>query len=546
MTKPRIVILGGGFGGLYAARALQRELGDTATIEIITAENYFVFQPLLPEVAAGSVTPIHATSPLRFLLRHAKVRKANIDAVDFERRVVTVFQGVQRRPTEISYDHLVVALGQSVDLSRTPGLAAHGLTMKSLEDARRLRAHVIERLEHADITNLPDVKRGALTFTVVGGGFSGIETVGEMTDLIDKSLRFYPNVDRSEVRVIVLEFADRILGEMPDRLRAYALRHLEQRGIEVRLNTGVASATGTQIETTSGEVIDCRTIVATIGNAPASVVARMDLPLRHGRIVVGRDLAVPGHDGVWSLGDCALIPMRDAASERGDFAPPTAQFAVREAKQLAANIARRLRDEDTRPFAYKSKGAMASLGARRGIADVMGWRFTGFPAWVLWRAYYIAFLPGVSAKVRVLGNWLLDWVTPRSLVNITSHTPKAARYVHYSAGDRIYEKGGRADGFYTIIEGAVEIVHDTAREGHDQARVIRAPGHFGERLLLGATRRVATARAVEDTRVLVLDRDEFLKLADAIPAFREYFEAHLRAEGLDWAPDPSERPHAAE
>ncbi|MEJ6393779.1 FAD-dependent oxidoreductase [Gymnodinialimonas sp. 2305UL16-5] len=545
MPKPRIVILGGGFGGLYTARALRREFGDGAEIELVTAENYFVFQPLLPEVGAGSVTPIHATSPFRFLLKHVRVRKAIVDSVDFDAKTVTVFQGVQRRPTEISYDHLVIALGQVVDLSRTPGLAPHALTMKSLEDARRLRGHVIERLEHADITNLPEVKRGALTFTVIGGGFSGIETVGEMAELIDRSLKYYPNVSRDEIRIIVLEFADKILAEMPDTLRAYAQKQLEKRGVEIRLNTGIASATGTQITTTAGDLIDTRTVVATIGNAPAPVVARMDLPLTQGRIAVARDLSVPDRGNVWSLGDCALIPMKDGAEARGDFAPPTAQFAVREAKQLAANIARAARAEATRPFAYTSKGAMASLGARRGVADVMGVRLTGFLAWLLWRAYYVAFLPGFPAKVWVLSHWVLDWVTPRSLVNLKSHTPPAARHIHYRAGDRIYEQGNRADGFYTVIEGAVEITTETPQPGQPASRRVGPGGHFGERMVLGATRRVATARAAEDTIVMVLDREEFMKLADAIPPFRSYFEDHLTEKGLDW-PETAGRSNAAE
>ena len=199
----RILILGGGFAGMFAAKELWRKFGASAKIELINDENFFVFQPLLPEVGAGSITAVHAVTPLRFLLKGIFVRKARVESVDTVRKVVTIFQGVQRRPTEVPYDHLVVALGQTVDLSRTPGLADHAITMKTLSDARRLRAHVIERLEHAEITGLPEVKREALTFVVVGGGFSGIETVGEMKELIDRSLKYYPNIRPEEVRVIV-------------------------------------------------------------------------------------------------------------------------------------------------------------------------------------------------------------------------------------------------------------------------------------------------------------------------------------------------------
>lgn len=537
--KPKIVVLGGGFAGMYAARALNRRLRGSADIEVINAENYFVFQPLLPEVAAGSITPLHAVSPLRFLLRDVFVRKAYVESVDFEKRVVTVFQGVQRRPTEVAYDQLVIALGQSVDLSRTPGLGEHGLTMKTLEDARRLRGHVIERLEHANITQLPDVKRGALTFCVIGAGFSGIETVGEMRELIDRSLKYYRNIAPADVRVILIEFAERVLNEMPERLADYASATLKRRGIEVLLKTGVASATGTQLVTTNGDVIDTRTIVATIGNTPSRTVREMNLAIEKGRIVVDRSLRVPDHEGVWSLGDCALIPMTATPEAPGDYAPPTAQFAVREATLLAENIASVLKGRPPEEFHYTSKGALASLGARRGVAEVMGLKVTGFAAWLLWRAYYLAFLPGAGTKIRVLVSWILDELSPRSVVHLRSYTASAARYVHYRAGDRIYETGSRADGFYTVVSGAVEIEGTDPETGAPRTRTIPPGGHFGERLIIGATRRVATAKASEDTVVLVLDREEFLKLAEGITAFRAYFESYLANQGLDWPPDKS-------
>ena len=534
----RILILGGGFAGMFAAREVKNRLGDAAEVELINDQNYFVFQPLLPEVAAGSITAPHAVSPLRFLLRDVFVRKARVDSVDFERKIVTVFQGVQRRPTEIAYDHLIVAMGQTVDLSRTPGLTDHALTMKTLEDARRLRAHVIEKLEHAEITHLPEVKKEALTFCVVGAGFSGVETVGEMKELIDRSLKYYPNIDPSEVRVVVVEFADRVLGELPPKLGAYAAKKLEERGIEVMLNTGVASATGTRLITTTGEEIPTRTIVATIGNAPSRVVRELDLEKAHGRILVERTLQAKGRGDVWSLGDCALIPMKEGATERGDFAPPTAQFAVREARTVAENIAAAIQGKPLKPFQYVSQGALASLGARRGVAQVWGINISGFAAWALWRAYYVSFLPGFGTKVRVLINWLLDDLSPRSVVQIRSYTPPAARYVHYRAGDRIFETGNRADGLYTVISGAVELSYQDEATGEEVVTRIGPGGHFGERLILGQQRRSGTVRALEDSKVLVLDREEFLKIADGFPVVRDYFKGHMKeAYGIDWSPE---------
>lgn len=533
----RVLILGGGFAGLFAAREIKRRLGSRAQVEIVNEENYFVFQPLLPEVAAGSITAVHAVSPLRFLLRDVAVRKARVAGLDVERRIVTVFQGVQRRPTELHYDHLVVALGQKVDLSRMPGLEDHALCMKTLDDARRLRAHVIEKLEHAEITQLPEVKREALTFCVVGAGFSGVETVGEMKEMIDRSLRYYPNIDPSEVRVVVVEFADRVLGELPQTLGAYARERLEARGIEIHLGTGVVSATGTALTTTQG-VIPTRTIVATIGNAPSPIVQEMALAQARGRLIVDRTLKVQGREDVWALGDCAQIPMKDGATDRGDFAPPTAQFAVREARTLADNIAASLEGAPPVPFRYKSQGALASLGARRGVAEVWGIKISGFPAWLLWRAYYLMFLPGFGTKLRVLLNWTLDALTPRSIVQLGAGDPPAARYLHYTAGDRIFEAGNRADGFYTVLEGAVELQFTDDKTDAPVVRRIGAGEHFGERMMLGNIQRSGTVRALEDTRVLVLDRDEFLKISEGFPVVRDYFRAHLKKTyDIDWWPE---------
>ena len=527
-----VLILGGGFAGLYAARNIQRLMGKDVDIEIVKRENYFVFQPLLPEVAGGAISAVNAVSPLRFLTRGISMRKAEIDSIDPKAQAVTVFQGVQRRPTILSYDHLIIALGSASDLSRTPGLNEHAFTMKTLSDAWRLRAHVIERLEHADITRLPEVKKGALTFTVIGGGFSGIETVGEIKELIDRSLCYYPNIKSSEIRVVVLEFADRILNEMSESSARYAQKNLVQRGIEIQLGVGVAECTGTQLVTTTNEIIDTRTIVATIGNAPPSAVLKMPLAFQHGRILVGRDFRVQGYENIWSIGDCALIPMKENASHRDDFAPPTAQFAVRQAKQIASNIKAAVSNQPLEAFKYTSKGSLASLGAGRGVAEVFGIKLTGRAAWLLWRVYYISFLPGMQTRISVLWNWLMDWFSSRSVVQINSEEQQSSRYVLYRAGDRIYETGARADGFYTIISGSVQITGIDKTTGKETSRVVEAGGHFGERLLIGATRRIATAVAIDDTKVLSLTRDEFLKLDEGLPFFHDYFETHMEASGL--------------
>jgi NADH:ubiquinone reductase (H+-translocating) len=524
--KPRVLILGGGFAGMFAAKEIRRALRDEVDVELINETNHFVFQPLLPEVAAGSITTRDAIASLRLLLPGVKVRQAIVYDVDTAANTVTIFQGQQRRYTLIGYDHLIIALGQIVDLSRFPGLSDHGFTMKNVSDAFRLRNHIIDKLEHADITQMEDVKRELLTFTVVGAGFSGVETVGEMKELIDRSLKFYPNIDPSDIRVVVLEFADRVLAELPESLAVYAHKALEKRGIEIKLKTGVARATGTSVVTSGGEVIGSRTIVATIGNAPSPLLEKINVEKAHGRVAVERTLRARGAANVWSLGDCALIPMKDDAKDRKDFAPPTAQFAVREARLLARNLKATIAKTPLVPFDYKSKGSLASLGGRRGVAEVYGYRLTGWPAWMLWRAYYLSFLPGFSTKLRVLLNWLSDSVLPRNTVQVKTHVQGGATYVHFRAGDRIFERGNRADGFYTIVEGKVE-QRIPGKDGGEIVRELGPGDHFGERVLLGSGLRTGTVRALEDTKVVVLSPDDFLRLTSAFPVLKAYFDDHV-------------------
>ncbi len=525
--KPRILVLGGGFAGMFTAKQLERRLGWKADVELINQVNYFVFHPLLPEIAAGSISIRDAVSPLRQLLPGVRVRQGQIWDVDFDRKIVTVFQGTQRRYSEISYDHLVIALGQTVDLSRFPGLSDHAMTMKSLGDAMRLRNHVIDKLEHADITGIPEIKRELLTFSVIGGGFSGVETVGEMQELITRSLNYYPNIDPSEIRILLIEFTDRLLPELPPSLGEYALKQLKKRGVESLLKTGVAEATGTHIVTTSGEVIGTRTLVATIGNSPSPIVTKLNLPNQNGRVKVDRQMRVEGFPDVWSLGDAALIPLVDAPSKREDYAPPTAQFAVREAKTLAENVDAALDKGELKKFVYKSKGSMASLGGHRGVAEIYGIKLSGMFAWMLWRSYYLSFVPGFATKIRIAMNWLLDGLVGRSTVQIGAASPGATKYVRFRAGDLVFEPGNRADGFYAVIEGGFELRYTV--DGEDHVDRIGPGDHFGELVLLGDMLRTGKVTALEDSKVLMLGAEDFQRLCGAMPVLGNYFRARTPA-----------------
>ncbi len=527
MAKKKIVIIGGGFAGVFAAKELRRKMGDDADIELINKDNYFVFQPLLPEVAGGGINSSDAITSLRLLLKNVQVRLAEVINVDFDQKVITVLQGTRRMPVEVEYDQLVLAMGQTADLSRFPGMTEHALTMKYMGDAFTLRNHVIRCLEHADVAQVPEIKKRLLTFLVVGAGFSGVETVGEVKHLIDKSLKYFPNISPDEIEVKLIEFADRILLELPASLGEYAQKQLEKNGIEVLTNVGVNSATGTSAELSTGDIIPTKTVVATIGTGPNPLVEKLGLEMQWGKIKVDRCMRVSGKDDVWALGDAALIPLTDDPSERHDFAPPTAQFAVREGKQLGLNIRRVLHGWELKEFAYVSQGSMASLGASKAVAEVNGIKLKGFMAWLLWRSFYLSFLPGFVTKMRVLLNWMLHSFVPRNISLIEPPTRAATKYVHFRKGDVVFDRGMIADGFYTVMEGKFELDFKDAETGKHIQRTYGPGQHFGERIILGRDKRTGKVRATENSICLWVARDDFKRFARGFPMLDEYFQEYI-------------------
>lgn len=527
MAKKRIVIVGGGFAGVFAAKEMRRKMGDEVHIELISKDNYFVFQPLLPEVAGGGINSSDAITSLRLLLKNVQVRLAEVMAIDFETKKITVLQGSRRMPVDLEYDHLVLAMGQSADLSRFPGMTEHALTMKYMGDAFTLRNHIIRCLEHADVAQVPEIKERLLTFLVVGAGFSGVETVGEIKHLIDKSLRYFPNISKEEINVKLIEFADRILLELPESLGVYAKKQLEKQGIEVMTGVGVNSATVNSAELSTGEVIPTRTVLATIGTGPNPLVKELGLELQWGKIKVDRCMRVPGHENVWALGDAALIPMNDDPSDRHDFAPPTAQFAVREGKQLALNINRVCKGWELKEFAYVSQGSMAAIGASKAVAEVNGIKLKGVFAWLLWRSFYLSFLPGFVTKVRVLLNWVLHSFVPRNISLIEAPTKPATRYLHFRKGYNVFDRGMVADGFYTVIKGGFELVYEDPETGERIERTYGPGEHFGERIILGRATRTGRVRATENSVVLWIARDDFKRFAEGFPMLDKYFKDYI-------------------
>ena len=542
MTKTRVVIIGGGFAGAFTAKYLRRYASPDWEIELINSTNYFVFQPLLPEVASGTISAPDAVTPLRHMLPGVKVRMADVVGVDRETQTVHFLQGSKRIPLSAGYDHLVMAIGQKTNLTHTPGFEEHSLRMRDLADAHELRNHVIQCLEHADVTEDAELKRRLLTFVVAGGGFSGVETIGELVEMIHRTLKSYPNVQADQIRAVLVQRGQRILPELVPRLGEYARRKLDARGVHILVGASIQSATATAVYLDDGSKIETQTLVTTVGNGPRPLVETLALKLQRGKVPVDEYLRVAGSTREWCLGDAALIPLSNDESEEPEYAPPTAQFAVQEARCVARNIIATQTDKSLTAFAYRPRGSLASIGNYKAVAEVFGIRMSGLFAWLLWRGFYIGMLPGFSTRLRVALNWLFDYFLPRSIVQIENSGQPATQYRRYARGDVVYGPGQIVDGFYTIVSGHLESRIPGPVSGEDFVRILGHGEHWGERSLSGRFETQGTLTAVEDTRVLILKQQDFRNLRAAFPPLDEYFKGisdKIYAPALRRAATPS-------
>jgi NADH dehydrogenase len=394
----RIVVLGGGFAGVALVRELERSLRRSdAEITLVSRDNFFVLTPLLFEACSGTLELRHCAQPIRPALRWARFVEATVEEVDVERRMVgTSAHGVAG---EISYDQLVVALGSATNQSLIPG-SDTAFTFKTVADALVLRNHFIECFERADAAAEPEGRRRSLTFAVIGGGLVGIELLGELTAFADDILRFYPRIQRHEVRFHLFEASARILPEVDQKLGTIATRVLRDRGADIRASTPVRALETGRVHL-ANETIDAGTIVLAAGIVPSAIASR--LQVEHdgrGRIAVDRAMRSRSHPRVWAAGDCAAIPGPD-----GRPYPALAQHAVREARELARNVARVVHGGDPKPFVFRTLGTMASLGHSRGVAQVMGVRLRGFVAWWLRRSYYLLQMPRWDRRLRIVLDW---------------------------------------------------------------------------------------------------------------------------------------------
>lgn len=415
---PQIVVLGGGYVGMYTALRLRRKLHrGEAAVTVIDPSSTMTYQPFLAEAAGGSVEPRHVVVPLRPVLRGCRVVTARVTGVDPDRRRVTMVSATGET-TELAYDVLVVALGAVARTLPVPGLAEHATGFGTVAEAVHLRNQVLSRLDAAAATVDPDRRRAALTFTVVGGGYSGVEVLGELEDLARYALRFHPELDPAELRWVLVEAADRVLPEVSLSLAEYTVDRLRRRGMDVRLGTRLESVEGGRVRLSDGTEFDADTVVWTAGVRANPVAARLGLPVDPaGRVVCTAELQVRVLPGVWSAGDVAAVPDLSVA-EPGALCGPSAQHAVRQARRLADNVVAELRGRKLKPYRHPYAGSVASLGLHKGVAEVYGIRLRGWPAWMLHRVYHLSRVPTLNRKIRVAADWAVAAVLPREIAEL--------------------------------------------------------------------------------------------------------------------------------
>lgn len=407
-----IIIVGGGFAGTTLARALDANLPEGYELVLVSEESYTTFNPMLPEAVGASVFPEQVVAPIRQMLSRTRFIMGRVTGVDTEARMLTASTLAGERT--LPYEHLVLAFGTRARLHLIPGMAEHALPLKTIGDAMHIRNVVLRRVAQIELESDPAVRRRLGRFVVIGGGFSGVETAGELADCLASIRRYYPQVAADELKVTLLQDLPRLLPELSERLGVAAHRSLAARGVDVRIGTRAKCVGERAVALAGGEMIPAATVICTIGTEPNALVARMTLPVERGRIVVNPDLSVRDTRGVWAIGDCAAI----TNARDGKLAPPTAQFAVREARRAAANLLATLAGEPTRAFDYKARGSMAAIGHMKGVADVFGIPLSGLPAWLLWRAYYLSRMPTLGRKIRIFVEWTWGMFFPTDITHL--------------------------------------------------------------------------------------------------------------------------------
>ncbi|WP_081452699.1 FAD-dependent oxidoreductase [Verrucomicrobium spinosum] len=528
-----VLILGGGFAGVYCAQRLVKRLEGTGkSVGVIARENHMVFQPMLPEVVGGSLAPRHVVNPIRLICDGADVFRGLVKLVNLPGKRLLLDGGVTAGTVEFTFDHIVFALGAEVDLTRIPGMSEHAYLVRNCGDAMKLRATIIGRMEEANLISDAATRRHLLSFIVVGGGYSGVETAGQMIDLLHSMCRFYEQVQPEDFSVTLVHSGEKVLPMLSAKLADYTSTQLQNMGVKILFKARVKAATARTVILDDGRKIDAYTVVCTVGNAPHPQILALgasgDLPLEKGHVVVEATGQVKGCTHVWAAGDCASFPKAG-----GGKCPETAQFAYRQGLLVGDNIAACLQGRSLAPFAFTGLGELASIGHRKAVAEIFGWHFSGIIAWFMWRTIYLMKLPGLDRKLRVMSEWTFDLFFPRDINLLTPQYSSPMEEMHLEAGDPLFHKGEPAFSFYAVKNGRVDITDESG----EVVKSALAGDHFGERALLEDHIWRYTATAKEPSTLVAIDERTFQKLVSSIGSlstlFRRTAETYDSAQEIE-------------
>ena len=511
--------------GLYSHTSrenLKKKKKTPFQIHLINRENYFVFQPMLAEVVGGSLDLLDTINPLRKLLPQTKLYVREIEQLDIEKKKIILSPKFSHKTVELTYDHLVIALGTVTDFRGMSGLHEHALPFKNLADSLLIRNQLIDVMEAASTEPNTIKKKQLLTFVIGGGGFSGTEVVAEVNDFVRKLSKKYKEINPEDIRVVLAHSKGRLMDkELSPSLGEYAGRLLQKRGVEILFNVRLVSATPQEAVLSNGEKIPSKTIISTVPSSPNPLLESLPLQFERGKILTDAKMSVKGYKDIWSLGDCAAIPN---LVNKQSFCPPTAQFAIRQAKILAHNIVATIQNKPQKDFYFKALGMMGALGHHSAVAELFGkFKFSGLIAWFLWRMIYWIKLPGIDRKLKVALSWILDTMIPIEAVQIKTSPTTGIAQLHFEPGEIIFNEGDVGDYLYIIVDGEVEIF--TKSQGKEKRIANLGKGeYFGEMALLNQRARFATVKCKTAVDVLALKKSDFGILISNFSELRKNFE----------------------
>ncbi|MGA8984304.1 MAG: FAD-dependent oxidoreductase [Candidatus Acidiferrales bacterium] len=540
----RVVIVGGGFAAVKFAETLRKKLrGSECEILLFNRENHMVFHPLLADVAGASINADAAVAPLRQMLPGVECRTERVQRIDLPASEIE-FDSASGALARLHYDHVVVACGAESNLGIIPGMTEHAFAFKVMRDAIDLRQHIVRQMENAEAASELDRRRWYLSIIIVGAGFSGAEVAGEINELVRSSTRFYRNFRKEDVKVTLVHSQDQILPEVAPKLRAFAQKRMEKAGITMLMNSRAVAATHEGVQLQDGRMLAGATIVCTIGTTISPIVERLNVPKERGRIRTVPDMRIEGQTSAWAIGDCAFIV--NAFDNKPS--PTTAQFAERQGRQAALNLVRILRSEPAQPFRFKALGQLCSIGGYEAVAEMLGMRISGFPAWLAWRAVYLFKLPTWSRRIKVALDWAWDVLFPRDLSFLSTDTTQQITRAYYRPGDFIHRRGELAQVFSIIEEGEVEVLQTT--EESPEAKVIAILGKgdfFGEEALLAGRPHETSVRARTVVRLGQVGSALFSQMTGSFAPLRDLLgKAVTRHSGDFWRYLPLAKPLLAD